>query len=168
MKELSERIELLLERYLDATATDAEECELREYFSRTADIPADLRWAQTLFGGMETLSAERMPESEPAGSHEEILTAMPTRTPDSIPTPPPIRVRRVTLAQRWVTTVSAAAAALMLGLFVYAEFVRKPYCYIDGVAVYNKEVAMQTTVYLGGFSDFEDPAQLVNELIVNN
>lgn len=62
----------------------------------------------------------------------------------------------------------AAAAVVALGLFLCVEYMRRPYCYIDGQAVYDKDVAMQTTVYLQGFSEFADPEYLVEELIVND
>ena len=55
-----------------------------------------------------------------------------------------------------------------LGLFLCVEYMRRPYCYIDGQAVYDKDVAMRTTVYLQGFSEFADPEHLVEELIVND
>lgn len=60
------------------------------------------------------------------------------------------------------------AAAVVIGLFVCADLLRKPYCYIDGVAVYDKEVALQTTVYLESFSAFEESGRMVDELIRNN
>ena len=44
----------------------------------------------------------------------------------------------------------------------------RSYCYIDGVAVYDKEVAMQATVYLQAFSEFSDPGVIVDELIEND
>lgn len=62
----------------------------------------------------------------------------------------------------------AAAVAVVIGLFVCADLLRKPYCYIDGVAVYDKEVALQTTVYLESFSAFEESGRMVDELIRNN
>ena len=54
------------------------------------------------------------------------------------------------------------------GIFVCADLLRKPYCYIDGVAVYDAEVAMQTTVYLESFSALEESGRMVDELIENN
>ena len=62
----------------------------------------------------------------------------------------------------------AAAAVVALGLFLCVEYMHRPYCYIDGQAVYDKDVAMRTTVYLQGFSEFADPEHLVEELIVND
>ena len=38
---------------------------------------------------------------------------------------------------------------------------------IDGVAIYDKEAAMQATVYLQGLSDFGDQVRMVDELIIN-
>ena len=35
-----------------------------------------------------------------------------------------------------------AIAAVVLGVFFYAEYLRKPYCYIDGVAIYDKDAAI--------------------------
>ena len=64
--------------------------------------------------------------------------------------------------------IDPAAAVVALGLFLCVEYMRRPYCYIDGQAVYDKDVAMRTTVYLQGFSEFADPEHLVEELIVND
>lgn len=141
MNEHNERIEKLLERYFAAQATDAEECELRDYFRQAADIPAGLRDAQVLFCGMDALRGEACPQERAA--------------------------RRRGVFARGAWPLWAAAAALAVGLFFGVELLRQPYCYIDGVAVYDKQVAMQTTVYLDAFSEFQDPTALVEELIIN-
>ena len=62
----------------------------------------------------------------------------------------------------------AAAAVVALGLFLGAELLRKPYCYIDGKPVYDREIALQTTVYFDSFAILEAPDRLVDELIENN
>ena len=95
---------------------------------------------RTLFGGLDALAGERSPERWK-----------------------PRRIRR--MAPLWGI---AAAAAVALGIFVCADLLRKPYCYIDGVAVYDAEVAMQTTVYLESFSALEESGRMVDELIENN
>ena len=59
----------------------------------------------------------------------------------------------------------AAAAVAALGLFLSVELLRKPYCYIDGKPVYDKETAMRTTVYFDSFAALEIPDRLVDELI---
>ncbi|WP_295937218.1 hypothetical protein [uncultured Alistipes sp.] len=147
MKERNERIEQLLERYYDAQTTDAEERELRDYFRYGGHVSDSLRYAQAMFSGMDALAQESVPEKlsgEPTAGHAA-------------------RSRRM----RLVWSLTAFAAVLALGLFLHAGLHRKPYCYIDGVAVYDKQTAMQTTVYLQGFSGFEDPASIVDELIIN-
>lgn len=144
MKERKERIERLLERYFEARTTDGEEAELRAYFQMADEVAPDLRYARAMFCGMDELSVERLPAARtPAGNKPA--------------------GRRMALRLCGM----AAAAVVALGLFLCVEYLRKPYCYIDGVAVYNKEVAMQATVYLQGFSDFSDPGRIVDELMMN-
>lgn len=140
MNERQERIERLAERWFAAQATDAEERELRDWFRQAADVPDSLREAQMLFGGLDALAGERSREQW-----------KPRRAGRMLPL--------------WGI---AAAAAVVIGLFVCADLLRKPYCYIDGVAVYDKEVALQTTVYLESFSAFEESGRMVDELIRNN
>ncbi|WP_298034448.1 hypothetical protein [uncultured Alistipes sp.] len=145
MKERKERIEKLLERYFDARTTDDEEAELRAYFQMEDEVDAGLLYARTMFCGMDGLAAERLPAARrPAGNKPA--------------------ARRMTLRLCGM----AAAAAVVLGLFLCVEYLRRPYCYIDGVAVYDKEVAMQATVYLQAFSEFSDPGVIVDELIEND
>ena len=144
MKEQDERIERLLECYFDARTTEAEERELRDYFRYVDEIPASLRYARTMFGGLDALAEERRYETRSAAG----------------------RGARGGRKLRPLWGV-AAAAAVVLGVFFYAEYLRKPYCYIDGVAIYDKEAAMQATVYLQGLSDFGDQVRMVDELIIN-
>ncbi len=139
MNERQERIERLAERWFAAQATDAEERELRERMRRADDVPDSLREVRTLMEGLDALAGERSPECWK-----------------------PRRVRR--MAPLWGI---AAAAAIVIGLFVCADLLRKPYCYIDGVAVYDKEVALQTTVYFESFSALEESGRMVDELIKN-
>lgn len=73
--------------------------------------------------------------------------------------------RRLSLRPLWGV---AAAAAVVLGVFLCTAWLRKPYCYIDGVAVYDKEVAIETTLYLGHLSALDEPRRLLDELIENN
>lgn len=140
MNERQERIERLAERWFAAQATDAEERELRDWLRQATDVPDSLREAQILFGGLDELAAERSRERW-----------KPRRAGRILPL--------------WGIV---AAAAVVVGLFVCADLLRKPYCYIDGVAVYDKEVALQTTVYLESFSAFEESGRMVDELIRNN
>ena len=140
MNERQERIERLAERWFAAQATDAEERELRDWLRQATDVPASLREVQALFGGLDALAGECSPERWK-----------------------PRRVWRI--SPLWGIV---AAAAVVIGLFVCVDLLRKPYCYIDGVAVYDKEVALQTTVYLDSFSAFGESDRMVDELIRNN
>lgn len=159
MKEGKERIEQLLDRYFEARTTDAEERELRDYFRQAKDIPASLRYAQAMFGGMDGLAGEKLP------AERMPLPAGEARREDARPVAAYQMQPGRRLRPLWGV---AAAAVLALGLFLCVEYMRRPYCYIDGQAVYDKDVAMQTTVYLQGFSEFADPAHIVEELIMND
>lgn len=140
MNERQERIERLAERWFAAQATDAEERELRDWFRQAAGVPDSLREAQILFGGLDALAGEHSRERW-----------KPRRAGRILPL--------------WSI---AAAVAVVIGLFVCADLLRKPYCYIDGVAVYDKEVALQTTVYLESFSALDASGRMVDELIRSN
>lgn len=187
MKEQKERIEELLARYFSAQTTRAEERVLRAWFRQANELPEELRYAQTLFRGLEALARERMPAAPviPLGSEDtgECSGAVSRRekAPGATASgrnrfrtqplsrrfpaagvlrgPVPDRMRRLL---RWSAGI---AAALVLGIVLVAELLRKPYCYIDGVAVYDKRTALQTTAYLDGFSRLDDPVRMVDELI---
>lgn len=131
------RIEELSERYFAARTTEAEEAELRVWFRRAEPVPESLREVRAMFCGMDALAQEGLPAA------------------------PKLRLRR-RLSGWWGV---AAAAAIALGMLFGAGLVRKPYCYIDGVAIYDAQEAMQTTVYLRGFSELEEPVRIVDRLL---
>lgn len=139
MKERQERIEQLAERWFAAQTTDAEERELRDWLRGADEIPDSLRDLRVLLGGLDALAEERAPGR-------------------SVP------LRRK-ISPLWGF---AAAAAVVCGLFLCAGLLRKPYCYIDGVAVYDRETALETTVYLESFATLGETGQMVDELIRNN
>lgn len=196
MNERHERIERLAERWLEARATDAEERELRELLRTTEGLPESLRELSLLFDGFGALAEERMPRSEaPDGewalrSDEKPLrpfadrpglppesdsaaqldlAAQPDdRTLSSCRLSGPSSVRNRYGRRRRLFWSVAAAAVVALGLFLGAELLRKPYCYIDGKPVYDREIALQTTVYFDSFAILEAPDRLVDELIENN
>lgn len=172
MKERQERIERLAERWFAAETTDAEERELRDWFLRATTVPDSLRDMQLLFGGLDALSQERLLEERPAGADlsGESPLSPENRAGESLSASgaqlPGRKLR--TFGRMTPLWGFAAAAAVVLGLYLGAELLRKPYCYIDGVAVYDKEVAMQTTVYLESLSALDDTGRMVDELIRNN
>lgn len=146
-KERKERIDELLARYFEARATEAEESELRELLhdAESADaLPAEVR---LMLGGLEALSEERMPD---AGR----LT----------PRPAPVRTLMRRISPWWG---AAAAALVVVGVFLCVEWLREPYCYIDGRPVYDREVAIQTTAYFDAFSTLGASERMVDDLIEN-
>lgn len=177
-----ERVEGLAARWMAAETTDAEERELRDWFRHATTVPDSLRDMQVLLGGLDALSEERFSRGGFSGTDlsgerlagnrlpEEPLFG--ERRSDMPLSGPEERIsggRKARLFGRMAPFWGfAAAAAVVLGLYLGAELLRKPYCYIDGVAVYDKEVAMQTTVYLESLSALDDTGRMVDELIRNN
>lgn len=160
-----ERLERLAERWLAAEATDAEERELREGIRTAGELPEPLRGIRMLLEGFETLAGERMPAAacgEGPCLGEELRMRAPRFRTEQVP-----QIRRSLSGRkglRWGLAL-AAAAAVALGLLLGAELLRKPYCYIDGRAVYDREVAMQATVYFEPLAALDTPNRLVDELI---
>ena len=148
-KERKERIDELLARYFEARTTSAEESELRGLLrdAESADaLPEEVR---LMLGGLEALSEERMPEPD-AGR----------RTPR--PAPARTLMRRI---NPWWG--AAAAALVVVGVFLCVEWLREPYCYIEGRPVYDREVAIQTTAYFDAFSTLGASERMVDDLIEN-
>ncbi len=182
MNERHERIERLAERWLEARTTEAEERELRELLRTTEELPESLRELSLLFEGFGELAGEQMPRSEAPDreltllSDEKPLRPLaegPDRPPESMfagHPDVPVRSsdRKLFGRQRRLFWSVAAAAVVLLGLFLGAELLRKPYCYIDGKPIYDKEIAMRTTRYFDSFAALEAPDRLVDELIENN
>lgn len=155
------RLERLAQRWLAAEATDAEERELREGVRTTGELPETLRGIRVLLEGLEALSAERRGACPLWGLNptaEEPLREAAGPEPLKRRSAPSRRILR------WGLSL-AAAAVVGAGILLAAGWLRKPYCYIDGVAVYDREVAMQTTVYFDSFAALDTPNRLVDELI---
>ena len=159
------RLEWLAARWLAAEATPAEERELRDGLRGAEKLPVSLRELQVLLGGLETLSGERMPRTArmpgrigAAGAADAERRARAELRPAGDRRP----LRRRIL--RW-SAAAAAAAVVAVGLFFCIDWLRTPYCYIDGRAVYDREVAMQATVYFEPLAALDTPNRLVDELI---
>lgn len=143
-----EDVERLLARYFDAAASEAEERALREYFVGTERLPEQWRSLRVLFCGEEELARERMPLRR---------ATLPAAGP----------AWRRQLPGRWLWGLTAAAV-LAVGLIAGAMAVRRPYCYIDGVAVYDPEAAMQATVWFDGLARLETSTQVVDRLFAEH
>lgn len=186
-----ERIERLAERWLEARATDAEEQELRMLLRTAEELPESLRDLAALFDGFEALAEERMPRNGESGREPVLrpgervsrpLADCPGQPPEPTtagrlpepmlagnpdgPTPLSARSRNARRLRLFWSV--AVAAIVILGVFLGAELLRKPYCYIDGKPVYDKEVAMQATRYFDSFAVLDAPDRMVDQLIENN
>lgn len=140
MDERQTRIEQLAGRWTEARTSEAEERELREWL-REEGCAASQRDLSLLFEGFEALAAERMPESA------------------ALRLPASGGSRRRRMAVRWTI---AAAAVVALGVILGAGVLRKPYCYIDGRPVYDREEALQTTAYFDAFAALDAPDRLLD------
>jgi len=141
MKNEREEIDRLLARYYAAETTEAEEAALRGRIRRMAPCDGELRMARTIFAGFDALACERA-----AGA--PVLPSRPSRP-----------------SRRGVRTVVAAlaAAAVLAGVAVGAALLlRTPYCYIDGEAVYDREVALRMTAYLEGLADLDVSVRMMD------
>lgn len=174
MNERQERIERLAERWLEARSSEVEERELRDLL-REGDLPESLRGWAMLFEGFEALSGEHLPESVADRLPGETADRLPEETADDClsreriapRTVNPEGSRRRNIRLRHVLLWSAAAA-VALGVLLGVELLRRPYCYIDGKPVYDKEVALRTTAYFEAFAALDAPGHMVDELIENH
>lgn len=171
----------MLERYFAAQATDAEEQELRDYFRWTAELPASLRYARTMFVGLDELTEERCPDNFPAAWGSRASAPGRRISSDMTVGDPKLAGRRCAGGEAFappagkrprtgfgrVFVLWTAAAVLALGIFL-CGYLRKPYCYIDGKAVYDREMALRATVYLQPLAALGEPDRMIDELIRND
>jgi len=143
--ERNEKIDALLARWYAGETTDAEEAILRERFGNDDRQPQSLNPTKDdcdidalLFAGFRALSDERMP--------------VPALRPN----------RRPVLRIVWKSV--AVAAAVVIGIILGLQL-RTPYCYIDGVAVYDKETALAATDCLNSLAALELPDRVLDQLL---
>lgn len=151
-----ERIDQLVELWLDGSTTDAEEHELRSLVEACSEaLPARLVWVATAFGGFEALSEERNPQSvhRPLYAHRQPLRPL----------------------QRVAVWALSAAAVVALAIAISID--REPYCYINGKAIYNAQIAMNETRCFEHLDELDQTMQVLtllenlnneNNLEVNN
>lgn len=143
--ERNEKTDTLLARWYAGETTDAEEALLRERFANDDRPSQGLNPAKEgcdidalLFAGFRALSDERMPA--------------PARRPNRRPL--------LRIVWRSVAVAAAVAIGILLGLQL-----RTPYCYIDGVAVYDKETALAATDCLNSLAALELPDRVLDQLL---
>ncbi len=145
--ERNEKIEALLARWYAGETTDAEDAILRERFENDDRTPRKLNPAKNdrdidalLFAGFRALADERMPAPAPRSDRRPVL--------------------------RIVWRSVAAAAVVAIGILLGLQL-RTPYCYIDGVAIYDKETALAATDCLNTLSALELPDRVLDQLLEN-
>ncbi len=148
MTKNEQQIRALLARYDEGLTTEQEERELRALFAAEQVLPRDLQAAAMMFEGFAALADEPMPMR---------LNEPPKETPV-------LRSARNCRLQRW--SGWAVAAALAIGLFVLAERVNTPYCYVNGVAIYDAEEALVNTACLASLDRLDRSMELFDELIL--
>lgn len=181
----------LCRRYFDATATDAEERELRALLAalpREA-LDGELRSAAVMMGGFETLARETLPgrpaAKEGAQAAQAPLTAgkagaadRAVRLPavgklpaDSVSDSSADTPHRTTAAphrphRRWnllLGTGAGIAAALLVGLFFLTR--GTVYGYIDGRPVTDPAEAMCATVYFQPLEELSRSFNIADRLL---
>lgn len=179
----------LCRRYFDATATDAEERELRALLAalpREA-LDGELRSAAVMMGGFEALARETQPgrpaAKEGAQAAQALLTAekagaadRAVRIPSAVGKLPADSAsdssadtpHRTTAAphRRWnllLGTGAGIAAALLVGLFFLTR--GTVYGYIDGRPVTDPAEAMCATVYFQPLEELSRSFDIADRLL---
>lgn len=147
-------IRRLLERYLDAETTLAEEETLRRYFTSATDLPEDLKYAAPMFAY--------------AAQGRSVKTPLAPKATLS-----PVRRRRTIAA-----LAAAVAACTVLGAVIFSHGdtgdvsdigdMKIVYCYVDGVAVTDRAEAEKIAGrVLGGVdTDIEESARMLATLTI--
>lgn len=182
----------LCRRYFDATATDAEERELRALLAalpREA-LDGELRSAAVMMGGFEALARETLPGrpaakegAQAAQAAQALLTAgkagaadRAVRIPSAVGKLPADSAsdssadtpHRTTAAphRRWnllLGTGAGIAAALLVGLFFLTR--GTVYGYIDGRPVTDPAEAMCATVYFQPLEELSRSFDIADRLL---
>lgn len=124
------RIRQLLDSYFEGETSLAEERELRAYFASAADIPADLRYAEAMFGAL-------------GGSAEAVLAAegfTPRAAKRSLKPG-----HRVWLLGGIAAAAAAIAVAVIFPFHTASVQPQTVYCYINGEPVTDYQTALRYT-----------------------
>lgn len=157
-------MEQLAARWCEATATEAEERELRDLLlgHDAASLPASLRRQRMLFEGLAAWGAEGCPERP--GAWDAAPQAL-RRTAERTAVQPAARhATRYRTIQRRIGWGLAAAVAVSAAVTLTTVEWRRPYCYLNGEAIYDRETAVRMTACLRPLTQLEQPMELVNEL----
>lgn len=136
-----ERIDQLVELWLDGSTTDAEEHELRSLVEACSEaLPARLAWVATAFEGYRTLAEERNPQPV---KHQQ-------------------RARRQPLRPLQRVAVWALSAAAMVAMVIAISIDREPYCYINGTAIHDAQLAMNETACFEHLAELDEAMSVLS------
>lgn len=136
-----ERIDQLVELWLDGSTTDAEEHELRSLVEACGEaLPARLVWVATAFEGYRALAEERNPQ----------------------PVKRQQRARRQPLRPLQRVAVWALSAAAMVAMVIAISLDREPYCYINGTAIHDAQLAMNETACFEHLAELDEAMSVLS------
>ncbi len=137
-----EYIGTLLGKYFDGETTLTEEQQIREFFTYEEDIPAELKYAQAMFGHFAEAACVT---GKPAVHPEQTLSGKRQARPAA-----PAREHRGKRGLKYylagaVSAAAVIAATLVLTTNVGNEFGAEQtvYCYIDGEPVTDLDLAFE-------------------------
>lgn len=136
-----ERIDQLVELWLDGSTTDAEEYELRSLVEACGEaLPARLVWVATAFGGFEALSEER--NLQPVKRQQRARRQL---------------IRPLQHVVQW-----GLAAAAVVAMAIAISIDREPYCYINGTAIHDAQLAMNETACFEHLAELDEAMSVLS------
>lgn len=136
-----ERIDQLVELWLDGSTTDAEEHELRSLVEACSEaLPARLAWVATAFEGYGALAEERNPQ----------------------PVKRQQRARRQLIRPLQHVVQWGLAAAAMVAMVIAISIDREPYCYINGTAIHDAQLAMNETACFEHLAELDEAMSVLS------
>lgn len=136
-----ERIDQLVELWLDGSTTDAEEHELRSLVEACSEaLPARLVWVATAFEGYGALAEERNPQ--PVKRQQRARSQL---------------IRPLQRVVQWGLT---AAAVVAMAIAISID--REPYCYINGTAIHDAQLAMNETACFEHLAELDEAMSVLS------
>lgn len=136
-----ERIDQLVELWLDGSTTDAEEHELRSLVEACGEaLPARLVWVATAFEGYGALAEERNPQ--PVKRQQRARRQL---------------IRPLQRVVQW-----GLAAAAVVAMVIAISIDREPYCYINGTAIHDAQLAMNETACFEHLAELDEAMSMLS------
>lgn len=136
-----ERIDQLVELWLDGSTTDAEEHELRSLVEACGEaLPARLTWVAIAFEGYGALAEERNPQ----------------------PVKRQQRARRQLIRPLQHVVQWGLAAAAVVAMAIAISIDREPYCYINGTAIHDAQLAMNETACFEHLAELDEAMSVLS------